>query len=222
MMQQYLEEVAAAILQCEKNVPAQRQLSKAGYSFSTVPFAEQMAIWDYIWKNANSYWCRSQAFFYAERQLAREKNLRTIWDTTIGWQESTENWSHCDGLAKIYTKALERYPNEVYDVLTEWNKSSNLWKRRQSVVSLLYFSRTKKIWLPFEKITNLVTPLLSDTEYYVQKGLGWTLKELYCIYPEQAFAYARENIQHLRPIAFTIVIEKMPPSEKLILKELRK
>ncbi len=75
-------------------------------------------------------------------------------------------------LSKIYTKMLELAPEKVYRVLKAWNKDKDLWKRRQSVVTLLYYSRTKKVYLAFDAIEPLITGLLSDKEYYVQKG-GW-------------------------------------------------
>jgi 3-methyladenine DNA glycosylase AlkD len=86
-------------------------------------------------------------------------------------------------------------PGEVYDQLKIWNKESNLWTRRQSVVSLLYFSRTKKKHLPFAKVIPLIIPLLDDKEHYVQKGVGWTLCELHTVHPDKSLAFLQKNFK---------------------------
>ena len=117
---------------------------------------------------------------------------------------------------------LELAPEKVYRVLKAWNKDKDLWKRRQSVVSLLYYSRTKKDYLPFSKIEVLLTSLLADKEYYVQKGLGWALRELRNVYPKEAHAYLTKHIRAISPIAFTISVEKVEEKEKEKLKALRK
>src|SRR5262249_8699070 len=131
-------------------------------------------------------------------------------------------WPLCDALAKIYTKVLVVLPDEVYAQLTKWNADKNLWKRRQSVVSLLYYSRTKKRHLSFEKIIKLITPLLTDREYYVQKGVGWALRELHTVYPERALSYLKKNVRSISSIAFTIAIEKLNVHDKNELKVIRK
>jgi 3-methyladenine DNA glycosylase AlkD len=113
-------------------------------------------------------------------------------------------------------------PAKAYAQLKKWNKDQDLWKRRQSVVSLLYYSLTKKVHLPFSKIEKLVTPLLTDKEYCVQKGVGWTLREMYTVYPEETFPYFVKHIKSISSIAFTIAIEKTSAQLKAQLKTLRK
>ena len=125
-------------------------------------------------------------------------------------------------MAKLNTKVLEQLPDLVYQQLEEWNKSANLWQRRQSVVSLLYFSRTKSTYPTQSQIIHLLQPLLPDSEYYVQKGVGWAMRELHTVYPEAARAFLVQNISKVSAIAFTIAIEKMSQDEKYAIKQLRK
>jgi len=64
--------------------------------------------------------------------------------------------------------------------------------------------------------------LLADGEYYVQKGVGWALRELRNVYPKEAHAYLLKHIRTVSPIAFTIAIEKVGEAERAKLKALRK
>ena len=165
---------------------------------------------------------RVHAFFFLERNMKKDTTLRQMWPVVVNWQEHVNDWGLCDALAKIYTKILVVLPVPVYARLKKWNSDDNLWKRRQSVVSLLYYSRVKKDYLPFDKIEQLITPLLKDKEYYVQKGVGWALRELHTVYPKQTLSYLTRHIKSVSSIAFTIAIEKTTPAVKDKLKALRK
>ncbi len=205
-----------------ENVPSHRNASKHTYSFSGKSFGEQLAIWDHIWRNTDDFWVRIHAFFFLERHMKEADELKQMWPVVMKWQDNVSDWGLCDALAKIYTKILVVAPVKVYSTLKKWNKDHDLWKRRQSVVSLLYYSRTKKKYLTFDKIERLITSLLKDKEYYVQKAVGWALRELGTVYPKQTFSYLITHIKSVSGIAFTIATEKMNMDVKNELKALRK
>jgi 3-methyladenine DNA glycosylase AlkD len=217
-----LQEVRTHISIIRGNVPTHRRESKRGYSFSGLPFAGQLAIWDQLWRTEDNFWLRLHAFFFLERHIKNEALLKEMWPVIVSWQDQVDDWGLCDALAKIYTKILVVAPREVYEQLKKWNTDRNLWKRRQSVVSLLYYSRTKRQHPAFNQIRQLVTPLVTDKEYYVQKGVGWTLRELHTVYPNETLAWLKQHIKLLSSIAFTIAIEKMDTVTVSELKALRK
>jgi 3-methyladenine DNA glycosylase AlkD len=94
-------------------------------------------------------------------------------------------WEHCDDLAKIYATVVEANPSWSMPSLKKWNCSGNPWKRRQSMVSLIEYARKRTRLLPFAELIAFVEPLLDDDEDYVQKGLGWTVREIGNAYPEE-------------------------------------
>ncbi len=217
-----LTEVKEKVSKTPKTAPAHRKLLKQGYSFSELPSSEQLIIWDYIWKNSSDSWASVHAFLYLESKMKDKEFLLDSWKTIKHWQKTVDNWGSCDGLSKIYTKILELIPEEVLKQLEKWNKSNNLWDRRQSIVSLLYFSRTKKVILPFDTIIKLTNRLLDDKEYYVQKAVGWSLKELYNVYPKETLQYLEDNIKKISSIAFSPATEKLEKKNKEKLKKIRK
>jgi hypothetical protein len=204
------------------DVPLHRRESKRIYSFSAWPFADQLAIWDELWRGHNGFWIKVHAFFFLERHLKKETELLEMWPVIVKWQDSVDDWGLCDALAKIYTKILEIDEPAIYMQLKAWNAEPDLWKRRQSVVSLLYYSRTKKRFLPFNQIEQLIHPLLADKEYYVQKGVGWSLRELRNVCPGETFAWLKTHIRLVSSIAFTIALEKIGDDARSELKALRK
>ncbi len=221
-LNKHLPEIRSVIESIPTIIPVHRAAFKKGYSFSDIPFEQQLQIWDHVWHHSNNFWAQLHAYFFLEEAVKKKEYHAAIWQASVAWQELVHDWGLCDALAKVNTKVLESYPGEVYGLLAEWNKDRDIWKRRQSVVSLLYYSRTKKTYLPYKKIAALVTPLLLDKEYYVQKGVGWTLRELHTICPAETMLFLKKNIKDVSPIAFTIAIEKMNTAEKDALKILRK
>ena len=219
---QYLTEVTERIQSTDSIIPAQRAAYKKGFSFSGLPFGEQLPIWDYIWHQPATYRHKLYAIFYLEDHMKKTAHHEKLWETSVKWQELVDDWGLCDSLSKIYTKIMETQPELVYTTLQNWNGDANLWKRRQSLVSLLYYSRTKKIHLPSESVSPMVATLLTDKEYYVQKGVGWTLRELNNVYPEATYKFLQENIKQISAIAFTIAIEKLSAEAKNGLKAIRR
>ncbi len=217
-----LTEVKNKVDVADKNTSSQRMLFKQGFSFSGYPKPEQLIIWNYIWNKSSDFWICVQAFLFLEMNIKDKDFLADSWETIKKWQKKVDNWGTCDALSKIYTKVLEIIPDKVLEQLKLWNKSEKLWDKRQSLVSLLYFSRTKNIVLPYETIIPFVSELIHDKEHYVQKGVGWTLKELHRVYPHKTLKYIEENILNISAVAFSSAIEKIEKADKNRLKKIRK
>jgi 3-methyladenine DNA glycosylase AlkD len=218
----HIQEIKTHLRALQGNIPLHRKESRRSYSFSSLPFTVQLQIWDEVWHSEPGFHSRLHAYFFLERHLKNPDELKEMWPVIVRWQNQVADWPLCDSLSKIYTKILEVMPQEVYTQLKQWNIDDNPWKRRQSLVSLLYYSRTKKQYLEFTQIEPLVTSLLADKEYYVQKGVGWTLRELHNVYPAETRQYLRQNIRSISPIAFTIAIEKIDKGIITEIKMLRK
>ena len=62
---------------------------------------------------------------------------------------------------------------------------------------------------------------MDHEHYYVQKGVGWTLREIGNVYPDEALAFLEANIGQLSAAAFTAATEKLSPAKKNRIKKLR-
>ncbi len=132
-----------------------------------------------------------------------------------------ENWWHADHLSKIYSLMLDKHKLLLKD-LQLWTKQGNNWQKRLSLTSLLYYSSQRKNPLGYQTILAQLKLLLEHSNYYVQKGVGWTLRECYNLYPEETFEFVRVYAKKISPASFSPAIEKMSEGEKEELKELRK
>lgn len=203
------------------SVPSLRAVFKTGFSFNHLPPRQQIKIWDHLWKTSRHYEIMSMALSFVSKNLPAFEAADT-WEIVKSWATQVDNWAHSDGLSSIYSRLLEKEHELIYTQYKLWNTSSNPWERRQSIVGLLYYSSIKKANMSFEKLQQMVSGLITDENYFVQKGVGWTLREIGNIYPAETLAYLNEQITAIRPPAFTAAIEKLDAANKDRLKQLRK
>ncbi len=171
-----------------------------------------------LWKFSNNFEAlHIPLWFFSEKE---DLNLAD-WRILKSWAGKIDNWAHSDWLSSIYATLLEAYPKEIYPVFTLWNQDRNPWKRRLSLTSLLYYSNSRKTILSVMKILPLIKARLHDDNPYVQKAVGWTLRECGNVYPEKTKDFIKMHILDLSSIAFSSSTEKWSKTEKEPLKKQR-
>lgn len=202
-------------------VPHLQQAMLKGFSFSQAESAQLAKIWDYVWWHSDCYevMSLSLSWFYDPNQRLI---LKKHWPLLKKWSSRIDNWAHSDTLSGIYARILENHLETVYPTLVKWNASKNPWLRRLSIVSLLYYSSQREKVLPLSKILALVQPQLEFDHYYVQKGVGWTLREAHNVYPEKTYLFIEKNVRKISAQAFSAATEKMALKKREHLIRLRK
>jgi 3-methyladenine DNA glycosylase AlkD len=130
------------------------------------------------------------------------------------WHQRVDNWCHCDGLASLYSWILASRAREVYPDLKAWNRAEDAWQRRISIVSLIHYSGKNAVFFPLERTLPLVTACLDDERVVVQKAVGWVLRELGNVHPDELQAYLEKHLATLQPVALTRAIERWSPAAK--------
>ena len=159
-------------------------------------------------------------------EMCRNFQYRSLKKTEVStlfpWIKQVRCWEHSDDLSKIFAQALEENPQWVLPRLKKWNKSKNPWERRQSVVSLIEYHGKREKVLPFKELISFIHPLLADEDYYVQKGVGWTLREIYCIYPKQTMKFFEKHLNAIQATAYSASVEKLDKKTKADFRQQRK
>jgi 3-methyladenine DNA glycosylase AlkD len=202
-------------------VPAQRRAVGAGYSFVTASRQDNLVAWDYIWNQSAVLEVMCQALYFYQHARLRpltEPEVATI----LGWSGRCRCWEHSDDLAKIYADVVEANPGWVLPELRRWNSDANPWLRRMSLTSLIEYARKRRRFLPYEELMSFVLPLIDDDAFYVQKGLGWTVREIGNAYPEEFAAFMTGHAARLSPQAWTGATKNMAPPEKARLMAIRR
>jgi len=202
---------------------SQVDLYKQGFSFYTQNKEQTFLLLDIVFRGSKTHEGKNQALIYLDKNY---KHIPVTSQLKIlpQWVKHVDNWAHSDYLSKFLTRLTEHpeAKKEMLNTLLQWNNSKNLWERRQSLVSLFYYARTKKEHVEFTLARQLIKPLIVDKEYFVQKAVGWSLRESYNVYPQQTYSFIEEHIKSISPTAFTTCLEKMTEKEKHHLKQKRK
>jgi 3-methyladenine DNA glycosylase AlkD len=86
-------------------------------------------------------------------------------------------WSKIDAYTgSLLREVLFLHPKELIDLIGQWNLDEDLWLRRASVV--LFTRKVAESGQFNDRALNFCENLIYDPEILVQKGVGWSLKDL--------------------------------------------
>jgi 3-methyladenine DNA glycosylase AlkD len=119
--------------------------------------------------------------------------------TTKSW------WDTVDFIAtEILGPYFKIYPNTIDSITKSWNKSENIWLQRSS----LLFQKSYKKETNVELLASYISNLSISKEFFVQKAIGWILRE-----------YAKTNSEWVK--AFVMQHTLAPLSKREALKHLK-
>ena len=83
-------------------------------------------------------------------------------------------WDSVDALASNYLgRYLRVFPKQRETLIKSWRKSENRWLRRSCLIfQLRYKSQTN-----FELLKSLILEFKHEKEFFIQKAIGWSLRE---------------------------------------------
>ena len=196
--------------------PALRKRVKQGFSFYDLSADEVLAIWDRLWRTSPYGDVLFAALEYYGPRVTQRAGP-ALWPVMRRWHERVDNWCHSDGLSSLYSWLLAGDPAAVYPQLETWNRTEDQWLRRISLVSLIHYSGKNAVFVPLDRVLPLVTMCLRDDREYVQKAVGWLLREMGHAHPDAVRAYIEENITTISSVALRRAIERRGAREKATL-----
>ena len=99
-------------------------------------------------------------------------------------------WDSVDALASNYLgRYLRVFPHQRDAVVNSWRKSENMWLRRSCLIfQLRYKSETN-----FTLLKGLILEFTHDKEFFIQKAIGWSLREYAKTNPESVRNFVEES-----------------------------
>ena len=103
-------------------------------------------------------------------------------------------WDYIDAIApRLVGGLLARYPEGMRPVLLEWANSSDIWKRRTSIICQLKFKDTTD----FDFLQSCIEPSIDHREFFLRKAIAWALREYAKTNPDVVIAYITKNADRL-------------------------
>jgi len=143
------------------------------------------------------------------QQYKKSFNLET-WKFLKARLNKAVTWDHIDYLATDIFADILLNNIQLMGEVKEMAESRNPWERRLAVESTMKLIKKNKI----ELTLRLAEKLVYDKDTYVQKGVGWMLREA----GKKDRLTVRDFIlMHIdmKPIAFSYATEKMPELRKI-------
>jgi 3-methyladenine DNA glycosylase AlkD len=200
-------------------LPVIHKIEMSGFPFYKDTSKQVLQTWSHIWQTSKIHEAMLVPLLYYRRNIHLLDDEH--WRTMKRWIERVENWEHADALCALYSIHLEKVPKLVMPTLKKWNRSQNPWKRRASIVSTIYYASPRRKTPTLKTVLSLIKPLLRDKDAYVQKAVGWQLRECYKLWPRQTFEFFKKHVLSFSAIAFSYATEKLTAQEKKTLKKLR-
>lgn len=103
--------------------------------------------------------------------------------TTKSW------WDSVDSIAPLVGELARKYPELVEENINHWSIHDNFWLRRASILfQLKYKNETNEALLYKYMVKNA-----DSKEFFIQKAIGWALREYSKTNPESVKAFIEGN-----------------------------
>lgn len=106
---------------------------------------------------------------------------RAAWECITGFVPDFDSWAIADAVAQSGAKRVMQDPDRL-DRLAEWTISPHLWTRRAALVFALPFTKARHPnpteALARTRILGWCETLAPDHDWFIQKAIGWWLREL--------------------------------------------
>lgn len=94
--------------------------------------------------------------------------LLEILITTHSW------WDSIDLIASYYFgNYYRKFPIEGAELIEKWRNSDNIWLNRSCLLCQLKYKQETD----FELLKSLIVQFQGEKEFFIQKAIGWTLRE---------------------------------------------
>ncbi len=107
-------------------------------------------------------------------------------------------WDIVDTLASHRVGGLLRnYPAPIARKMRTWSRSTDMWKRRTSILCQLGFKHGTDLKLLYD----CIEPSLESREFFLRKAIGWALRQYAWTDPKEVRRYVEANANRLSPLS---------------------
>ncbi len=98
-------------------------------------------------------------------------------------------WDSVDWLAKLVALHFDRFPHQIKPITEGWISSDDMWLQRIAITFQRYFKNKTDADMLFDYVLRLS----HSTEFFIQKGSGWALREYSKVNPQAVLNFVENN-----------------------------
>lgn len=120
-----------------------------------------------------------------------------LWEIVVERVPEMDGWAVEDNMARVAWKCLLDDPDRLMTVAT-WVSDERMWVRRASLVYTLPWTKAGR---DPETMLGWAGRLAEDREWFIQKAIGWWLRELGKVKPDRVTAFVNQYGDSLKAVA---------------------
>ena len=145
---------------------------------------------------------------------ARIRPDTAAWEMLKSWVPDFDSWAIADHVCMAGQKRLVADPSRL-DEVEAWTTSDDLWTRRAALVITLPWTKQNNP-KPAEveareRVLGWIALYASDHKWFIQKAIGWWLRELSKHDAPRVRAFLAEHGETLKPFARKEAARQLPP-----------
>lgn len=135
----------------------------------------------------------------AARILGSKKisGSKQTWQMIKVFMKDVDGWALEDTLARAAWKCIDENPR-ILDELEKWTKHKNFWMRRAALIFTLPFAKPGK---DPERMLEWAGGYSTDREWFIQKAIGWWLRDLGAHNPQRVIKFLNQHWPQLQYVA---------------------
>ncbi|NLJ94671.1 MAG: DNA alkylation repair protein [Clostridiaceae bacterium] len=106
-------------------------------------------------------------------------------------------WDTVDGFHKIVAGIVQKFPQFKENIL-EWSKDENIWLRRSAII----FQLSLKEKTDTELLSEIIKNNFGTEEFFINKAIGWALRQYGKTDPDWVNEFIKENKQDLSTLSY--------------------
>ena len=140
------------------------------------------------------------------------------WDLIASWTPDFDSWAIADHACMAGMKRLVAEPTRL-DQVEGWVASDHMWTRRAALVSTLPWTKQnhpKPAELEArDRVLGWAAQLADDPAWFIQKAIGWWLRELSKHDAERTRAFVAAHGSRMKPFAVKEALRYLKKGEKV-------
>lgn len=135
---------------------------------------------------------------------ARIRPDNQVWDLITSWVPDFDSWAIADHVAMAGQRRLIADPTHL-DTVETWTRSEQMWARRAALVFTLPWTKqnhpTPTDLAARDRILGWAASYVDDPEWFIQKAVGWWLRDLSKHDPDRTIAFIDAYGDRMKPFA---------------------
>ncbi|WP_127105609.1 DNA alkylation repair protein [Pararhodobacter zhoushanensis] len=157
-----------------------------------------------------------EAMLAAAKLLAQARirpDDTAVWELIASWAEGFEGWAVSDFASSAGGRRLVVDPSRL-DGVEGWTASPNMWTRRAALVMTLPWARMPnpkpEDLAVRERVLGWAAGYVTDRDWFIQKAVGWWLRDLSKHDPERTRSWMAEHGAGLKSFARKEALRHLP------------